>query len=177
MTLSIEERLTALEADTKYLTDLEQIRNLRRLYHSYVSERTPELIGDLFTDDGEWDFGIVSRGNNVREYFSNLKERSTFFQQFLHHHVVDITGDTATGYCYQEAISVINGVAYNIAGRYDDDYRRTANGWKIRKMVFDVRMFAPSSDQSWADPANRVVDPYGSFMERTADGNLAIAKT
>ncbi|KHK90338.1 nuclear transport factor 2 family protein [Novosphingobium malaysiense] len=172
-----EGRLAALEANVRYLLDIEEIRNIRRLYHTYVNERTPERIADLFTNDGEWDFGPVSRGSNVREYFTNLKDRSQFFQQFPHHHVVEVTGDLATGFCYQEAKAVINGIAYTVLGRYDDVYHRTPAGWRFRKMCFDPRVFAPSSDQSWADPAKRRVDPYANFMERDADGNLIIPKS
>lgn len=168
--------LSDLAAEIRRLSDIEEIRTLRNRYHTHVNERTGHMIGDLFTEDGEWDFGFVSRGTNVREYFAHLSTRSSFFMQFPHGHIVNVTGDTATGHCYQQAISVINGKAYTISGRYDDTYHRTPDGWRFRKMCFDARIFALADDQSWADPANRQVDAYG-YLGRDSEGNLIIPAT
>lgn len=171
----LETRIEALEGSNRCLKDVEEIRQLRMRYHECINERTSEKIADMFTDDGEWDFGFVSRGSNVNEYFTNFKQRSQFFKQFSHNHIVELAGDTAKGSSYQEALAVINGRAFTVAGRYDDEYRRTSKGWKFRKMCFEPFLMMPSAQQDLANPDKRQVDPYKGFMERDASGNLIVS--
>lgn len=50
--------------------------------------------------------------------------------------VLTIDGDEATGFAYFFQRSILkNGGHTEFAGRYDDEYRRTADGWKISRRV------------------------------------------
>jgi hypothetical protein len=170
----LKARLEILEFDNRRLKDVEEIRMLRMRYHESINERASHRIPDMFTDDGEFDFGFMSRGNNIKDYFTNATQRSQFFKQFSHSHTVEVTGDTAKGSSYQEAMAVFNGRAFKVAGRYDDEYRRTSKGWKFRKMCFEPFLMMPSAEQDLAHPEKRQVDPYKGFMERDASGNLIV---
>lgn len=50
--------------------------------------------------------------------------------------VLSVAGDTATGFAYFFQRSILkNGGRTEFCGRYDDEYRRTSEGWKISRRV------------------------------------------
>ena len=66
----------------------------------------------------------------------------TFAQQTHNMHmtmnqrVTSVDGDVAEGWCYFFQRSVLtNGGRTEFAGRYDDSYRRTPDGWRISRRV------------------------------------------
>ena len=148
----LEHQVELLEAHVQRLKDIEEIRMLRFQYHEYVCEGRSREIEKLFTSDGEFDFGFMSRGNHISSYFGYVSVRSPFFKQLCHAPFVEVIGDTGRGWSYQTAISLVNKRAVRIAGRYDDDYRRTESGWKFRKMRFTIHVMMIPTDQSIADP-------------------------
>jgi ketosteroid isomerase-like protein len=96
----------------------------------------------VFTEDGVLDgshTGIpVVTG---RAAIAKLMD-DTFAQQTHNCHIttnqriVSVSGDTASGRCYFFQRSVLrNGGRTEFSGRYEDEYRRTADGWKISRRV------------------------------------------
>lgn len=172
---ALEEKFAASQALVQNLLDIEEIRTLRLKYHEAVSEGQSYKIAPLFVEDGgEFDFGFMSRGTHIKKYFDFASKRSSFFKQYIHNHQVVVAGDMATGSSYQEAVSVVNGKTFTIAGRYDDIYRRTDKGWRFKKISFDPYIMLPASLQQISQPETRKVDPYKGFIERDAEGNLII---
>jgi hypothetical protein len=57
-------------------------------------------------------------------------------QHIVATHQVEIDGDTATSRCYLHAQHIRRdaegGPHYIVAGRYEDDFVRTADGWRIK---------------------------------------------
>jgi hypothetical protein len=170
----LEDDLALSQRVIRQLLDIEEIRTLRLKYHEAVSEGQSFKIAPLFVEDGEFDFGFMSRGKNIKQYFDFASVRSTFFKQYIHNHQVIVTGDTASGSSYQEAVSVVNGRTFSIAGRYDDIYQRTEQGWRFKKITFDPYIMLPSPMQDIANPETRKVDPYKGFIQRDANGNLIV---
>jgi ketosteroid isomerase-like protein len=143
-----EDRLAALERAVRRLSDLEDIRALRLRYHDAINEGRAGDIPALFTEDGEVDFGYLGRSRNVPKFFAAIGNVLDSVTQFVHNHVVEVDGDTATGSSYLEAKSISKGVAYRVVGRYLDEYRRTPEGWRFTKMTF-VPTFTLPFDQAW----------------------------
>ena len=146
-----EDRLAALERTVQNLADIEALRLLRLRYHDAINEGRGSEIGELFTDDGEVDFGYLGRTRGqakVTTFFANVGNLLDSVIQFVHNHVIEVNGDTATGTSYLEAKSVSKGRAYRVAGRYRDLYRRTPQGWRFAKMDFEP-LFTLPFEESW----------------------------
>ena len=148
----IEQRLATLEAAVRRLSDIEEIRALRLRYHEYVNTNRPADIPDLFTEDAELDFGYLGRTRGrqkITKFFAALPVLLDFVKQFIHNHAIEVDGDRATGVSYLEAKSVSRGLAYRVAGRYDDVCVRAPAGWRFSSMKFEPYFTVPF-DQSWA---------------------------
>lgn len=96
----------------------------------------------VFTEDGILDptnTGIPAVQG--RAAIAKLMD-DTFAQQTHNMHITTnqrvsrIEGDTAEGWCYFFQRSILkNGGRTEFSGRYEDEYVRTAEGWKINKRV------------------------------------------
>lgn len=142
---SVEERIQALE-------DREEIRLLRHRYHQLINEGRYDEIPGLFTDDAALDFGYLgatSGRERITRFFSRAGDLLEFVRQFIHNHIVELDGDSATGVSYMEAKSISGGTAYFVAGRYDDRYERTADGWRFSRMDFEP-VFTVPFHEGWA---------------------------
>ena len=147
-----EDRLAALERTVRRLADLEELRTLRLRYHDAINENRPGDIAELFTEDGEVDFGYLGSASGrpkVERFFGRVGDLLDSVTQFIHNHVVEVDGDEGTGTSYLEAKTVAKGTAYRVAGRYRDRYRRTPEGWRFARMAFEP-LFTLPFEESWA---------------------------
>jgi hypothetical protein len=182
MTADIEARLTDLENKVRELNDREALRTLRYRYHEYINEGRLADIVDLFTQDGELEFGPLGKAkgrDEMRVFFANLGPSGsapganrgphfTFVKQYIHNHVVEIHGDRATGFSYLEAKPVINGEAYLVSGKYSDEYARLDGQWRFTNMNFTPH-FIVLHQEGWAQD-NRVVSK-GTATEESKFGS------
>jgi ketosteroid isomerase-like protein len=126
--VTIDEKLEAL-------ADLEAIRDLARHYAHCVWTRNADAAAELFAEDGIMDTGdrepLVGRAEIQKTY------RETFaasdFRPFVHQHIVDLSGDQATGTCYLTLKAIVDRVAMTGYGYYDDEYIRVPEGWRFRR--------------------------------------------
>ncbi|HXR35713.1 MAG TPA: nuclear transport factor 2 family protein [Candidatus Binataceae bacterium] len=164
MAADLEARIRELEAKVQVLNDREALRLLRYRYHEYINEAQFAKIVDLFTDDGELEFGPLGKAKGrepIMAFFKKLGPSSSspsgagrgphfsFVKQYIHNHVVEVHGDRATGFSYLEAKPIINGEAYIVAGRYDDEYRRVDGQWLFTRMNFTIHIAVPHKE-GWA---------------------------
>ena len=152
MAQDLEERIRALEAQVRELTDIEQIRRLRGRYHEGFNENKSSDIPDLFSDDAELDFGYLgsARGKaEISRFFAGVPDLLPFIKQFIHNHIVDVDGDTGRGFCYLEAKTISRGEAYFVAARYDDEYIRENGSWKFKSMRVTLYFTVPFGE-GWA---------------------------
>jgi hypothetical protein len=148
----LEARVKELESKVQKLTDLEEIRVLRHRYHDWVNTGRWSDLPDLFSEDGEVDFGYLGHAKGRTEMAALLQrapELLPFVKQFIHNHVIELQGDAGTGSSYLEAKSVSNGESYLVAARYDDEYVRQGGRWKFRKMVLTPYFTVPLRE-GWA---------------------------
>ncbi len=162
MATDMEARVRELESKVQELSDREALRDLRYRYHEYINEGQFAKIAELFTEDGELEFGQLGHAKGrekVGKFFGSLAPSSsppavgrphfTFIKQYIHNHVVEIHGDRATGFSYLEAKPIVNGEAYLVSARYNDEYVRTKDGWRFSRMSLIPHFFVPFKE-GWA---------------------------
>lgn len=152
MPQDIEMRLGTLEARVQQLTDAEEIKKLRFRYHECVNETKLAEIPDLFTDDGDLNFGYLGKAHGkaeLKKFFDALPKLLSFVKQFIHNHVVEVHGQTGKGLSYLEAKSVSKGESYLVAARYDDEYEKVNGQWKFKKMHLTPYFTVPYNE-GWA---------------------------
>jgi uncharacterized protein (TIGR02246 family) len=126
------------EQQLQALTDLEAIRLLRARYTRAIDTKDWELYGECLAEDAQLhtDGGTqVGRDTIVAGVSAALAGAVTVHH--LHQPEIELTGpDTATGVWAmndvvdftRDGVSVFGLRGY---GHYRDEYRRTAEGWKI----------------------------------------------
>ena len=149
---SLESRVQNLESQVRELQDLREIQELRFRYHIAVNERQLEDISALFSEDGEAHFGEIgsARGRaEIAALYRDVVGGSPFIKQFIHNHVIELSGDTATGLSYLEAKIVSNGESVLVAARFDDSYVRENGLWRFRVLRLSPFFVVPLRE-GWA---------------------------
>jgi hypothetical protein len=146
---TLEERLQRAE-------DIEAIRRLKVRYaEACDSGFDPDAIISLFTRDGVWDAGEFGRfvGEEMRPYWQETARISGTAVHYMVNHVVDVddNGADATGRCYLFAAVDREGVAYWMAVKYEERYRKVDGRWLFAEMKL-LPAFMTSFDQTWAPP-------------------------
>ncbi len=164
MATDLEAKVQELEAKVLELVERDAIRDLRFRYHECINEAKMAEISDLFTEDGELEFGHLGNAKGreqINGFFAGLardpsksgeastRRRLYRVKQFIHNHVVRLHGDTADGFAYLEAKPVYNGESYVVAARYDDEYVKQGGQWKFRKMKLTPYFMVPLKE-GWA---------------------------
>lgn len=96
----------------------------------------------VFTQDGVLDasscgFPVAVGQDAIAGTMANAFDQQTHnIHLTTNQRVLTIDGDEATGFAYFFQRSILkNGGRTEFAGRYDDTYRRTAEGWRISKRI------------------------------------------
>jgi len=142
------------EQRLKRIEDIEEIRTLRMTYHYYINEGMFDRMSELFTEDGALDFGYIAKASGreeIRQTFLKLPNNAQFVKQFIHNHLVQLDGDSATGVCYLDARYAQEGESLIVAAKFDEIYRRTAEGWRIQLMKVETYFSVPIAE-GWAGP-------------------------
>src|ERR1700689_1294339 len=104
MTMALD--LVSLDARLRTLEDIEEIRRLRMKYHLYMNDQQFHRIVEVFTENAVVDFGELSKARGaeeVRDLCKGAPPHLSMVKQFIHNHIVDVTGDTATGISFLDA--------------------------------------------------------------------------
>ncbi len=129
-TASLEERIRSME-------DRAEITDLTHRYCDLVWRRGGAAIANLFTEDGVFISGKNDlKGRDViRDYYAGLQKRvGNEPHPYIHNHVITVNGDTAKATCY---LDNRHGDCTSVSGGYyDDEFRRTAQGWKFASRRF-----------------------------------------
>lgn len=149
MQLSIEQRLRALE-------DAGEIARLKASYCTAVDcgwngrGQDGDRLAALFVSDGVWDAGAVARleGREAIRAFFNANPFPFGFH-LTNNPVIKVDGDRATGQWQLFCPGTDgNGQAVWIGGTYDDEFVRTPEGWRFRRLTASVA-FTSHNVQGW----------------------------
>ncbi len=144
-----------MNVGTRRLADLSEIRELKSRYCRLVdggyssAGDDSAAFADLFAPDGVWETGgepTVGR--------AAIRERAESSRRFRFHLVanpiVDVAGDVAQGRWHVlVAVTGSDGGAAWLAGRYADEFVRTADGWRFAAVSFEAAFHAPY-DVGWS---------------------------
>jgi ketosteroid isomerase-like protein len=136
------------------LSDLEAIRDLARTYAHEVWRKSVSGVVGVFSDDAHLDLGTmppVEGRAGVTAAYEEVFSKDRFLP-FVHQHLVDLDGDTATGTCYIEVWGTAGGQRVLGGGYYDDRYRRTGDGWKISHRKINMLPFIPMGPERAEEP-------------------------
>lgn len=157
--------IARLEDRIQLLEDREALRALRDAYHGAINDGRYGEIADLFTDDAHVRLGYLAEYRGRTEIdagFRGMGERERFFiRQYIHSHQVAVDGNRATGTSYLDARYGRYGVSYLVAGRYDDVYRRTADGWRFAAMTIEFDYTVPAG-VGWSGDERHYLKPRGA---------------
>ncbi len=122
--------------------DREAIRELPVRYCDCVWRGDLNGLVNLFSENGA--FTVKGRERSVTQkgraelkkmYSEALGDLSP--RPYIHNHVVDLTGSgRATGRCYVELRSFAKNMEWIGSGYYEDEYEKTAEGWKFASRTF-----------------------------------------
>jgi ketosteroid isomerase-like protein len=128
--------------DIQRISDTLAILALQVDYARGADSFDEDTYAQAFTEDGVLDASHCGL-TPVRGRQAIAAEIANAYRQQTHniHYVTNqmvlwIEGDRAAGFAYFFQRSILkNGGRTEFCGRYDDEYRRTAAGWKISKRV------------------------------------------
>lgn len=132
--------VASLQARLERLEDLDAIRELKARYFAACDGKDPAGMRACFCD-GEVaiDYGVIGcfdRADALVAVFTQMACHPHMVE--MHHGVnprIEITGaDTARGEwgLHYQLINTRESTLTQLGARYEDEYRRTAQGWKIR---------------------------------------------
>ena len=121
------------------LADRAAIVDVATGYATAVDSRDWVALAGLFTEDAHWVYPPTGEDLTgpaaIASYIRKSIERLDASQHLLGNHVVTIDGDEARHTCYFHAQHVLlglpDGETYFSGGRYEDQLRRTPEGWRL----------------------------------------------
>ncbi|MFV0463069.1 MAG: nuclear transport factor 2 family protein [Nostocoides sp.] len=123
------------------LVDAQLVERLQAEYCHRVDRLDIPGVVELFTDDGEYDFGFGRSYRGPTE-LSSLFSRVEAHRATSHHvsnFVTVIDGDLARSRCVLYAFHErLAGGEVHVWGQYHDEFRRTPQGWRISKKALRI---------------------------------------
>ena len=138
-----------IAAKVLWLADIEEIKQLKARYAAACDDDyAPDDIAELFTDDAVWDGGIMGFAktrNGIREFFANASAIVGFAVHGLSNPLIEVDGDRASGRWYLHQPMTMKGTesCFWFCAQYQDEYVRTADGWKFQHVKVIARAFSP----------------------------------
>lgn len=142
-----------IQEQVQRLVDLEAIRDLPRRYADCIWRKDAEGAAALFTEDCIMDIGFAeplrSRAAIAASYVQAFSRNS--LQPFVHNHLIDLAGDTATGIVYLDLRASVNNESQIGAGYYADVYVRSGKGWLFQSRKLTMHYLVPIN-AGWSQP-------------------------
>ena len=112
--------------------DTDALRDLTVAYCWALDSRSFDELDDVFLPDATASLGRELDGREaIKERIRDALVPLDVSQHMVSTHQFAVDGDRATGRCYLHAQHVAGGGQFVVAGRYEDRFRRTPDGWRI----------------------------------------------
>ncbi len=125
-------------------TDRDAIIALTISYCWAVDTKAWDQLRNVFTEDATARMGSTDQSSRdeiierIRIALSPLESS----QHLVSNHQVDVDGDVASGRCYLQAQhnrpDFEGGSLWLAGGRYEDEFTRTEDGWRIRHRALTI---------------------------------------
>jgi ketosteroid isomerase-like protein len=156
--------------DVQTLLDIEEIKQLRYSFAWSLETADPDQLADLFLPEGVVDVGPWGRMDGQDAIRKSYGRAYKNMPKFTAVHAVTnprirVNGDDATGtwYLLDCSLREPNVNPLQIVGIYDEIYRRTEAGWRIKHLTL---RFLWSSEHGYISEDNPMTIP-----ERTRAGH------
>ncbi len=154
-----------LEQRLRRLEDIEEIKKLKARYCEACdggwdgrASHDLEKIVALFTEDAVWDGGVYGRREGraaLRDYYQRNPEVPFAFH-LLTDPIIEVNGDRATGNWHLLiSLTQADQSSMLIGGVFEDEYARTAEGWRIKRSRFSLALHSPHQGP-WPAPPSPV---------------------
>ncbi|OPX06666.1 nuclear transport factor 2 family protein [Gordonia sp. i37] len=154
------------------MSDQEELIALSARFADAVTRVDVDAFADVWSDSGVWviapplDVTMTGSGAELAAGFAAGAEAmwATFIQQ-VHQVLVEVDSDSATGRTYITELGYRHdGTGQTLHGVYDDEYVRTATGWKFAKRHFSYLYYDPATQFAGQFFVNgkQVASPQGS---------------
>lgn len=164
--------LTGLERRVRALEDVEAIKQLKHRYFFSCDQKRPAEVRTCFVDGPMTiDYGRIGQFDSADAMVAVFEQLACVDHMVEMHHaqnpqieLVDDDRATGTWGLYYFLIDTERQICTQLAGFYEDEYRREPDGWKIARTAYHV---TSSQITSIADGISRVI-----FAGRTAPTEL-----
>jgi 3-phenylpropionate/cinnamic acid dioxygenase small subunit len=127
------------------LLDERDIRTVLHRYAAALDQKDWNLLASCFIPDASAHYGMIGELTGyaaIEQVCRTALQPMSRTQHLIGNVEVVLDGDAATSSCYMHAQHVRPGAPGGetniIAGRYQDELVRTAQGWRIRRRTLDV---------------------------------------
>jgi len=144
--------------DNRELSDRFEIQDLLVAYTHAIDQKDFDALDDIFTNDAIIDYteagGAKGNLSEIKAYLARALEKFPSMQHMLGLPQINIIGDKATArtLCFNPMVTEIEGErnVFFVGLWYDDELRRTEQGWRISSRKEDVSYFhnLPASFQA-----------------------------
>lgn len=134
-----------VEQNLQQILDAQEIARLKAAYCKAADcgldhpGRDADTIASLFVEQGIWDagsFGVADGREAIHALFST--NPYPFGLHYISNPNIRVTGDTATGEWHLLCPSIVEDESIWIGGVYRDEFVRTPDGWKFRKLKVNL---------------------------------------
>jgi hypothetical protein len=126
--------------------DVEAIMRVKYKYLRALDTKHWDDYADTLTEDVRGDYGPsigkelhFTNRTDLVDYMRSALGPNVITEHRVTHPEIDVTGDTATGNWYLQDRVIVAEFEFMLIGAafYRDEYRRTADGWKISATGYD----------------------------------------
>jgi hypothetical protein len=156
----MEVRLKTLEEKLAIVQDLEEIKNLQKIYGYYLERWQWKEVMELFSDSPDTSIEINNSGvfigkDSIKRYFYRESVPSDFLHVLMQVNDVvhvDPSGKTAKGRWYGFGLQAITSPAQSGAkpvlssGIYENEYVKEDGNWKFKKILWSRIFWCPYED-------------------------------
>ncbi len=133
-----------LLARVQVLEDIEEIRKLKAAYCAACDDdHNGDRVADLFIEEGGvWGSGgsLCNGLDEIRAFMFGIRSAG-FMARSAHqvfNPVIEVDGDSATAdwrFLMMYTVAGRDDAFVRIIGRYEDEYVRTADGWRFKTLI------------------------------------------
>jgi ketosteroid isomerase-like protein len=133
-------RIERLEAVDAILNIKHRYGELVDRLASRINQTDVEALGELFTEDAFVDFVAVQlpgRQAILDLYGGVMQKNFAWVWHSFHSPIVEVNGDHASGRWTLQGMTITHQspTPTTVYGRYADEFVRTAQGWRMSKMI------------------------------------------
>jgi hypothetical protein len=128
-----------LARTVRVLEDTRQIVNVLNLYGLAIDSHRYELFDQVFAPDVQADYNPPigwSDRDGIRQGMESAHAPLDGCLHRISNHQVIVDGDRANSICYVKVRLLRGDDRFEMAGFYDDEFARTAEGWRIKRRYY-----------------------------------------